>query len=116
MGRGLSEQQKAAIRRIGDELIQRKGQYDQADDERRKYMRLFGAKCPSDTQTESGWASWARTLRRLQDRGLVVRRGLLGNWLTAAGWTTYRQLTGKDVPIVLLNQAYDVPDGDGRPG
>jgi hypothetical protein len=105
MGRGLSEQQKTAVRRIGDELIRKQGRYDAADPETRKYMRLRGAKdCRSPERTPSGRASWSRTLRRLQGRGLIVRAGYGGEWLTPAGWALYRELTGKDVPTELLGR------------
>jgi hypothetical protein len=98
MGRGLSEQQKTAVRRIGDELIGKQEVYDQVDPETRRYLGRFGARCPTATRTGSGWASWARTLRRLERRGLIVRRGDHGDWLTPAGWDRYRELTGRDAP------------------
>jgi hypothetical protein len=101
MGRGLSEQQKTAVRRIGDELIRKQRGRDEADAESRRYIGLFGARCLAYIRTESGWASWARTLRRLEERDLIVRRGYDGDWLTPSGWALYQQLTGTDVPTEL---------------
>jgi hypothetical protein len=103
MGRGLSEQQKTGVRRIGDELMRQQARYDAADPETRKRIRFFGAKyCDAPEHSPSGWASWSRTLRRLQGRGLLVRTGYNGIWLTPAGWALYRELTGRDAPTVLL--------------
>jgi hypothetical protein len=102
MGRGLSEQQRTALRRIGDELIALEQDCEPDDYESLFDIRLRGAKCRAHARTESGRVSWARTLRRLQDRGLIVRRGQVGgDWPTEAGWEIYRQLTGRDVPAGL---------------
>jgi hypothetical protein len=106
MGRGLSRQQRDAVRRIGDELIRRKELRDQTDAESRSYRRLYGVECSADDQTESGWASWARTKRRLQQRGLIERRRFLGDWLTPAGWEVYREMTGRDVPAELIGSTH----------
>jgi hypothetical protein len=109
MGRGLSEQQKTAIRWIGDELIWKEELRDQADDESRRYMGLFGAKCREQSRTPFSWASWARTLRRLQERGLIVHMGPGRGWRpTPSGWATYRQLTEKDVPIRLIAKSEEL--------
>jgi DnaJ-like protein len=105
MGRGLSEQQKTAIRRIGDELIAIRG---------RPWDRRRGVRCSTGTKTASGWASWARTLRRLEERGLVARMGWDGEKLTSAGWGLYRQLTGADVSEPLADQLRQEATGEHR--
>jgi hypothetical protein len=113
MGRGLSEQQKDAICWIGEELILQYRKFPHAE------VKRLCAKCPSVIQTESGWASWSRTKRRLRERGLIYHwtysaiRGLAGHTLTPSGWEIFRQLTGQDVPIELIEAARYGLDGEG---
>jgi hypothetical protein len=107
MGRGLSEQQQHVVRWIGDELIRIQERYDEADAEHRRSPFRLGVKCSAWEQTPSGWASWSRTLRRLEERGLIDRRGFFGDRrLTPAGWTLYEQLTGKTRPAGIVLRAF----------
>jgi hypothetical protein len=95
MGRGLSEQQEDAIRRLGEKQIQR-GVWREGLDKGLfppEGVRLRGSVSP---RTNSGWASMSRTLRRLESRGLIHR-----GWRTCLsldGWELFAQLTGDKVP------------------
>jgi hypothetical protein len=120
MGQGLSDQQGRAIVFIGETLIEYRGRVEAARAAGREdtwigeFHLAWGARWRSGARDASGRASWSRSLRRLEARGLVLRR----NWrtgpelsepyrpparttsvtLTPAGWEAFRRLTGKDVP------------------
>jgi hypothetical protein len=86
MGRGLSEPQEDAIRQLG-RAQHRAADAGESPDEGVRRLR-------SPTRTPSGRASWARTLRRLEGRGLIFRAGSRAG-LTVQGWYAFARLTGE---------------------
>jgi hypothetical protein len=103
MGRGLSEPQKDVIRRIGDELSDRRERAERPDaDESARRAAERGVHRRTSNETPSGSASRARTVRRLHARGLIDHIVWHGRWdgrgRTPAGWEVYWHLTGRTPP------------------
>jgi hypothetical protein len=75
MGRGLSDQQREVLRRIGDQ-----------------YRDLVDVRCRSESRSNAGLASWSRALRRLEERGLIERFGYSTVRLSDEGRRVYEKM------------------------
>jgi hypothetical protein len=75
----LSDEQLDAVGWIGSESRMRHGVWTGA------------VRCPAPDGTASGRASWSRTLRRLEQRGLIVRGPGRDVRLTKPGCAAYRR-------------------------